>query len=207
MKNLLLASLALIMLSLFSCEKDEENDEVLLPSNEITAEYYFTGTINSEKLTFQYMKNGYACGASESAGNQGSTYYENQGSKFQKGFGSGQSISFEILKRFPNSPSSEEKDDMFVLGDYEYGSNNSNGKNGAIVTYMDLDGVIWSSEYGPGEQTGSSFKLVEHIPNGDQSYLFARNISKVQFSCKLYNEEGTSINATDCELRGFTVLN
>lgn len=211
MKNILLASLAILLMVFYSCEKDEEKDEVITPSDEISADYYFTGTINGETFSFQYMKDGFACGASEFGGNEGSNYQEAQGSRLQKVFGSSQSISFHILKRFPNNPTSEQKDEMFVLGNYPYGSDKSNnassGLDGAMISYIDLEGTIWSSDNGTGDQTGSTFKLVEHFTNEDASYLFARNISKVKFSCKLYNDDGLSISATDCEFRGFTVLN
>jgi hypothetical protein len=58
---------------------------------------------------------------------------------------------------------------------------------GVIVYYKDSAGVIWSTDFGSGDQTSSSFQITERKDD-----TFYSGVVKGKFSCTVYNISGDS---------------
>jgi hypothetical protein len=60
--------------------------------------------------------------------------------------------------------------------------------NGVMISWMDADGEIWSTEFGTGDQTGSTFNIINitDLPNDYGTFYI---MTKMQFNCKLYNSK------------------
>jgi hypothetical protein len=92
---------------------------------------------------------------------------------------------------------------MFVPGSQPYVGEMS-GIDGVYVWYQDENLTIWQSDYGSGDQTGSTFNIVETIvlPGASSSSRQNHLISAAEFSCKVYDGNGNSKTITNCILRG-----
>lgn len=71
--------------------------------------------------------------------------------------------------------------------------------DGVTVTYLAPDGVMWTSDRGSGDQTGSSF-TIQTKEAVDHPMYQARVL--VSFTCKLYNDEGQVMTLTNASMRG-----
>ena len=67
---------------------------------------------------------------------------------------------------------------------------------GVAVTFTDASGTIWRSDKGTANQSGSSFSISEATPgtnlSGDEQIVF-----KANFSCKLYDDNGNSVQLSN----------
>ena len=67
---------------------------------------------------------------------------------------------------------------------------------GVAVTFIDVSGTIWRSDKGSANQSGSSFIISEATPgtnlSGDEQIVF-----KANFSCKLYDDNGNSVQLSN----------
>ncbi len=82
----------------------------------------------------------------------------------------------------------------FHAGNYSYTTENING---VAIHYRDSMGVLWGTDMGTANQTGSEFTIVQVreetvVPNYDLKVLS-------RFHCKLYNGSGQSKTLTDGE--------
>lgn len=79
---------------------------------------------------------------------------------------------------------------FFALGDHPYtrpGLTSFENGDGVYIMWGDKEGKDWSTEFGSGDQTGSTFKIVSVVDERDAlGTLYIR--VKMQFSCKFYKE-------------------
>ncbi len=79
-------------------------------------------------------------------------------------------------------------------GSYSY---TANGNNGVKISWVDANGDFWATDYGTGNQTGSSFSITDVVPVGFVLGNYELKF-KATFSCKLYNySTGASVLLTD----------
>ncbi|MBN2635592.1 MAG: hypothetical protein JXR61_04925 [Prolixibacteraceae bacterium] len=203
MKNLLL--MLSIVIILFSCSKEKTQTENIIEFN-ITSDYYFVAVIDGEKIQFEYNIDDYGNGAVSGGGTtpKGYQYYDD--SIFLKGISPVNSAGITILQTFSNYPDCEQITQIYHLGDYSYGkeslSTEENGEDGALVYYVDGNGVQWSSGILPANQIGSAFEIIEYE---NFSTFYSSKVITAKFSCTLYNTNGESKKLTNGELRGMCV--
>ncbi len=103
------------------------------------------------------------------------------------------SISIELLGCAPFFEMDIDKDSIIRLGSYEYGSN-IDTLQGVVVTFADDTGMVWSTQYPPGNFTAqpqtSKFIIRELLenPDGFSAYTMAG-----EMECVLYDTNGNSI--------------
>jgi hypothetical protein len=77
---------------------------------------------------------------------------------------------------------------------YSYGKistkTTTKGVSGARVFYTDINGVVWASDKGLADQTGSSFVVNSYIDYTDPRAPGTYKKIKVSFSCKVYDGLG-----------------
>ncbi|HET6226922.1 MAG TPA: hypothetical protein VFF27_11625 [Bacteroidia bacterium] len=103
-----------------------------------------------------------------------------------------------IRKKFKIAPTPAQRDSMFLVQSYPY-YNTPDSTEGAVVFIQDSRGVEWSTDLGSGDQTGSTFQIVEQIKDIVPQ---TRAITKAVFSCKLYDGKGHSKMLMSGSFRG-----
>jgi hypothetical protein len=95
--------------------------------------------------------------------------------------------------------------DFFAPGSYPYisaDSLNFPNAGGISIIWGDKENKLWSTEYGTGDQTGSSFKIITMEEDNDPTVLLSLKV-KMQFNCKLYKEDtGEMKQLTNGEMVG-----
>ncbi|WP_321375902.1 hypothetical protein [uncultured Draconibacterium sp.] len=194
-----------ITLFLLACSKDENETEEITEF-EITAEYYFVATIDGEKVQLEYNIDGYGNGPISGGGTNNGGYQYYDGTVFMKGLSANNSAGVIFLKTFSDSPWCNQILEMYNTGTYNYGieslSEEENGKDGALIYYVNNDGVQWSSGFLPATQNNSSFHLLEYT---DLQTFYSNKVMKAEFECTLYNSNGDSKELTNGEVKGMCV--
>lgn len=220
MKTKLLPILLVIATSTIfnSCKKKSEEEPAPTPAPAttpttppgsgapaITSSFYFQAKIDGTWVTYQDGVNSYASGTSGS--NYGSTTNQEEQAGLLINYSTFRYGSIFILKTIAY-PGASDYESMFSVRSYSYGINADQaghpaGVDGAGISFIDSTGVIWRSDYGTANQTGSTFSITEHIANTDGT---SHHISKAVFSCKLYDGNGHVKTLTDGKFRGRTLL-
>jgi hypothetical protein len=196
--------LVAVVLLFSGCKKDETKQNNPAPTP--VAAFYFSAKLDGKDFLIQDGVDGYGSGAGGGGGGTSDSYTEEQSLSIvnpsaQKNSG------FIIVKNFvPKRSDCSQIENMFHPGNYTYGRSHSGstdpGVDGVIIFHVDENGKEWSSDYGSGDQTGSTFEIVEHVANNDG---WSNRISKATFSCKLYDAQGHVKVLTNGEARGRTV--
>lgn len=204
MKHFNTLFLFVFALFVFSGCQDEEEPPKTYPSNQ--AEYYFTAQVDGKEIRVEDGVRGYSSAAGAFVNDDNGLYIQEQSVLLQnpslkKSFG------ITLVKTFAQTPTDcTPLENMFRLGSYSFGhapdSVNTVATDGAVVLYTDDNGIAWRSDSGTGNQAGSTFQIVEHFPNSDG---FSKKISRVKFSCKLYDGKGNVKTLTNGEVRGRSV--
>lgn len=179
-------------------EEDEDDDD------DTDNPYYFTAEIAGKEVKYEH-KNGvstlHAWGVYHNENSQGWDHFDiYEGTLLEKTSASdSNSIYVSILKYFNHEPSLDERWAIIKMGSHGYGltKESPETKNGASIDYADEHGKWWSSEFG--DQTGSTFTVTELVENDEHLYGM---IFTAKFSCKLYDEEGNSIEVKNGIIRG-----
>jgi hypothetical protein len=171
--------------------------------------FYFTATVNNQNVKYEAndLSSRYECGISSPSSSIGTSYDMYEGTVLEDMFEPYKNrIEVLILKYFNHYPDYQtEVIPVIQAGNYGYGignvSNGINTVNGAVIRYVDGNGDEWSSE--EGVQTGSTFKITEVANNttGTSGKIFT-----AQFSCKVYNTSGASIEIKNATIRGKAFL-
>ncbi len=91
-----------------------------------------------------------------------------------------------------SSPDNAAFKSFFSTGTYLY---SLHGANGVEVNWTDANGVDWSTSYGTGDQTGSTFSIqTSQVAATINDYYIKVTL---KFSCKLYNTSGQSKTLTN----------
>ncbi len=195
---------------LTSCDKDETEEPEDKPGeienngsdnetegsdneSRITSTFYFHATIDGKEVLIQDGKF-VGSGISSSAGIVEGGYVAVESTILINPVEQKNHAGFGIIKYFPNnSVSSKDKEAMFTERAYVFGKKTNSyhtGFDGAYVHYLDENGVNWRSDYGSGDQRGSSFEITEHKAVQDFN---AKYYTTAKFDCVLYDSSGNSI--------------
>ena len=64
-----------------------------------------------------------------------------------------------------------------------------------MIRYTDIDGKVWSTDFGTADQSNSNFEVIKVAANTlDNSAQF---LATAEFSCTLYDEAGNEIEITN----------
>jgi hypothetical protein len=77
--------------------------------------------------------------------------------------------------------------------------------DGVRVSYYGTDQVEWATDKGTADQTGSTFSIISRTPLPNPTQVANYSIL-VEFSCKLYDDNGNMMTLTDGSMRGKAVL-
>ncbi|MDX5437799.1 MAG: hypothetical protein LPK03_11425, partial [Pontibacter sp.] len=160
-KGLFAALLAgCFMISLSSCDKDETGP---VEEGSVNAELYFKGDLNGKTLLLPEGKDGYESQAVayEPITVSGCTNW--QAMRLAKGLDLKKSLEISFVKGTEACYTAcAQVEAMYNTGTYSFGrvASGSNGgtTDGVIIRYVDVDGKVWSSDFGSGDQSGSSFR-------------------------------------------------
>jgi hypothetical protein len=189
-------SLFLLLLSLsISCKKDDG----FITSN---SAFYFTAKVNGQTVKFEAeeVSADYKCNVTGLIQNWMSGYDIYEGTMLQDQTTPNKNqIRVMILKYFDHYPNYQtEVTTMIQPGNYAYGFGDASNStvNGAVVYYIDANGLAWYTE---GPQDGSSFKVTEvkDNPTGSSVKIFT-----AQFSCKLYSGTAAVLEIKNATIRG-----
>ena len=190
-KHFLLFAVAAMVL-ITGCKKKEIPDPVNNTSTPTI--FYYKATIDATPVYLEEDKNGYANGSNRVQG--GINFNEDYQSSFMSTVDTEKNYyAVGVVKSYPQEPNCDQAKASITKGSYPYVENDSDG---AIVEHLDEEGDIWTSALG--DQTNSSFEVVELIDNNVDNYGI--KIVKVKFNCILYDIYGNSKEVKDGEMYG-----
>ena len=213
MKNYLFYSLVSILLVsvLFvsSCSSEEALDPYMNPNqsdtsgNNIRIDLFMKANINNTTLNYMNGIGGYSnsvksnkdglCGADPNIFIQShQTVFSNSNSL--------ESITIDIKGCVVDDALVDinKIDSVLIVGRYEFFPNRKNNRS-VIVTYTDVDGVLWSSDLGGNKTTFSKFELSAVISNDSDPY--SEKIAYGVFDSYLYNATGDVIEVRDGQFK------
>ena len=206
-KRKLLPALALGLLLLGSCKDDKDKVKPATPAVPVpTSDLYFVAKIEGADFMVEALKNNYGSGAGSGSGNSSGSWVEEQSLLLMNTVT--QHVSgVLVVKTFANKPNEcSQIETMFKPGVYPFGKtvqgSGTPAKDGIVIVHTDAGGKYWTSDLGTGDQTGSTFEVVEHIANNDG---FSQRITKARFNCKLYDGLGNTKSLTNGEIRSRSV--
>lgn len=217
-RRLLALAFALTLPSLSACDEGEEGGSDGADENgddgndngdgdgEITydpdTDRYFDALIDGERVVFVDTKAGYANGGGWSGGTTDTGYQQQlNGAFYDAGFLTGEvenAGTVAIAKHFPHEPFGEDYEGMIAAGSYPLGMGSDGsdpGLDGAIIQYVDDEGVVWESDGGPLE---GSFELESVSFSADP---FGAALIEASFEVTLYDGMGASMTLTEGRLR------
>ncbi|WP_143097837.1 hypothetical protein [Chitinophaga sp. CF118] len=168
-------------------------------------EYYYKITIDGK--TYEQivtMTNDYEAGSSLSGVDDvtisaGINYYvigESETPKGKTGFG----VTRGTMHNYLNATNNTFKA-FFAPGSYKIVKSFADG-DGVTIGWLDADGEEWGTEYGTGDQTGSTFNISSISDSPDLTGTFYLK-TKMLFKCKLYNKNtGVMKQVTNGEMVG-----
>ncbi|MFT4681097.1 MAG: hypothetical protein ACI9FU_001658 [Granulosicoccus sp.] len=199
------------MIAISSCEKEEPND----PTPDIP--FYIQFDVNGSTVKYIDGENEYGNGPGKKldwTAHQDSsccTWAASEYTLFSKPTNEpdylNNSIIVEMVELFNDSPSFNERFNIWALGQKNYGmwsdDSISGSTTGASFTYTDDTGKVWSSGLLFGVQDSSSaFEVTAHKAVTDELF---NAISQGTFSCKFHDGSGNSLNITNGEFKSRTI--
>jgi hypothetical protein len=202
------------VISISSCKKDDPND----PTPDIP--FYIQFDVNGSTVRYENGIDDYGCGAgkkhewTENLDTTCCTWALSEYTLFSKPTGNpdylNNSIIVEIVELFNDSPSFNERFNMWAIGAKEYGMWSEDedfgsvpgSSAGVVITYTDNIGKEWSSDLFFGAQDSSVFEVAGHKAVTDELY---NAISQGSFNCKLHDESGNSLTITNGEFKARTI--
>jgi hypothetical protein len=151
------------------------------------ADYYYTITIDGKTYTQTVtMDNNYEAGSGASGGDDVTL-----GASIEYGYDNppATATSFGITIGTMHGYESATNDDFkayFAPGSRNY-TKDFNTMDGVTIGWKDANGVNWETDFGSGDQTGSTFSIVSVAGAPDITGTYYLK-TKMQFKCKLYNE-------------------
>jgi len=87
--------------------------------------------------------------------------------------------------QFGEKPTLSQFDSLFFIGNYNY---TDDAADGIQISYESPNGEKWRTDLGGGDQSDSSFELLDKVSEtvSETPVIIAR----IKFDCKLYNETG-----------------
>jgi hypothetical protein len=170
---------------LSSCKKSET------PNNDNESYYYdavIGGVAYKETIPFDNTNSDLEAGSSLGGTNDVvfSANISNNGTN-----GTSMGISKGLFHNYLSTTEAAFKN-FFAPGDYNYAPY---GDDGVTLGWLDKNGTDWSTEYGTGIQTGSTFKIISITEQRSiTGELYIK--TTIQFNCKLYDGNGNVKQAT-----------
>jgi len=182
---------------LIGCE-DEEGPIITNDNN-----YYVQFVINGDTIRYSDGTDGYGNGPGKTAVEDSLGWNQREFTMFIRSADSANfednAINIQVVKRFIILPSYEERYAMFNRGSLGYGrwpvDTNHVLTEGAIITYTDNNGTVWSSDLLYGTQPSSSnFTITEHT-TVDATLFGAK--TRGTFNVRLFDGATNHIDLTD----------
>jgi len=203
MKINYLASALTVLTLLFvfsSCEKEDQDVSV--------KDLYFEANLSGKSLYLPEGKDGYQSKAEASSIGNGAGCVRIQSMGISKGDPK-KSVEVFFVKPQSDCPTTCTQDaEIITKGTYTFGRMTTTPEtvsaDGIVVAYTDVDGKVWRTDFGTGQQTNSNFRItdkVENTANGNWKYYV-----KAEFDCTLYDGEGNEIEVTDGKIVSRAIL-
>ena len=216
MKSLrLLSALSMLSVALLftSCAKDDDPQPTPTPAPPTSSNYIYFFKANLDGKAVEVGQKKFSFDYSNGLGSAGTggpdtsyqvtqyTYFSHVTDDTKPEYTVGMITTF---KGYFSSPDYQTRADAITLGNHPYGDDDPFAeKDGAIVEYLDENDVFWTTYFGSGDQSGSSFKITNYTDNTDG---FSAKIIEAEFSCTLYDGNGNSIVVKNGEVKGRIVL-
>lgn len=198
------------VISISSCKKDDPND----PTPDVPFHIQFE--VNGSNVRYENGVEGYGGGPGkklEWTTNPDSTcctWAASEFTLFSKPTSDpdylNNSIIIEIVEFFIDSPSFNDRFNVWSIGQKEYGmwsdDSISGSTAGAVFTYTDDTGKVWSSGLLYGSQDSSTFEITAHKAVADELY---NAISQGTFNCKFHDGSGNTLTITNGEFKARTI--
>mgnify|MGYP005756118151 CR=1 FL=1 len=180
----------LCVIGFSSCDKEETE-----PKGE-QVDLYFEADMDGKSLLLPEGKDGYESQAVAYEPTAISGCVDRQAMRLAKGLDLKKSLEVALVKGTENCMTTcEQVEEMFQVGSYPFRRLSTEGGegtvSGVVIRYTDVNGKIWSTDFGSGDQTGSSFSIVEHKANAVDTK--SKKITTAEFNCKLYDGSGSEI--------------
>ena len=192
---------ALCFLFVFTaCDKE---DQEIGASKDL----YFEANLAGKSLYLPEGKDGYTSGASAAPFENALGCIEIQNMSIGKNDGR-KSIQVSFVKQQSTCDiDCEESMGMVQEGTYTFGNVATSPDNfieGVVISYVDVDGKLWRTDFGLGQQGSSNFRITKIEANTlDASGKF---FVTAEFNCTLYDGEGNEIEVTDGEMVSRAIL-
>ena len=176
-----------------SCSKHRVNNN----------KFYFQAEFDGELVTLKDKCQGYEAGVGQSESYaQGNVATRQESNMIALVNNSDQPYVFWSLgAHFPFDPvNNDDILDMYAPGSYHYtdGQGETHAPTAAIA-WIDDNGNEWATYNGSGDQSGSSFRVVDTEAADDEDYV---GMCQIEFTCKLYDKNGNMMQVTDGKARG-----
>lgn len=174
---------AVLLLFLFACGKHSVNEK----------KFYFQMEMDGEKVTLKDNRNGYSASLGESGQIEPGSIESRQESTIIPVVNPAEKpyVFWSLGANFPDIPNEQEIIDMCQPGSFSYFNGISeDSAPTAAIEWIDAAGEEWTTYYGSGDQTGSSFTITETTEIEAGEYYATCHI---EFSCKLYDKDGNTI--------------
>lgn len=202
--------LLIAVVSISSCKKDDPND----PNPDIPFHVQFD--VNGSTVRYENDVDGYGGGPGkklEWTTNLDSTcctWAVSEYTLFSKPITDpdylNNSIVIELVEFFNDSPSFNDRFNVWAIGAKDYGMWSADSVRGstpgAVFTYTDGTGKVWSSGLLYGTQDSSAFEIAAHKAVADELY---NAISEGTFNCKFHDGSGNSLAITNGAFKARTI--
>ncbi|MCX2742186.1 hypothetical protein [Pontibacter anaerobius] len=196
----------LCVIGISGCDKEDTE-----PGTEsaLNTDLYFEADMNGKSLFLPEGKDGYVSEAGAYYGPAKTTGCVSRQAMRLKGADMRKSLEVSFIKWSETCiKSCSQVEEMFKVSSYTFGNLETTSDerviDGVLIRYTDVDGKVWSSDFGSGDQTGSSFRIVEHISNTKDKN--SKKITTTEFSAKLYDGNGNKIDLTNGKMMSRSVV-
>ena len=211
--------LAVMLFVVTGCSPDDDDPATPsgggTPTGGVPSGDHAMFTLDGQPITISISGNT-VMSAFYSSAQSGGIYQENQGTTVASIGIPPQAINWARMKEIDvsassnGSPTNADIDAMFQVLPYTYGKSinevgAANSMDGVRVAYYGTDQVGWATDKGTADQTGSTFSIVSKTPLPNPT-IFGNYSILVEFSCKLYDDNGNMKTLTDGSMRGKAVL-
>ena len=165
--------------------------------------FYFQAELDGELITLKDKRQGYEAGVGVSESyQQGNVASRQESNLICLATSNDQPYVFWSLgAHFPHEDvHADDVIDMYSPGSYAYtdGLGETHAPTAAIA-WIDNNGNEWATYYGSGDQTGSSFRVLDTEMSEEDDYVA---MIQIEFSCKLYDRNGNVIEVAGGKARG-----
>ncbi|NEM97002.1 hypothetical protein [Pontibacter burrus] len=198
MKTKLLTATVFALCSMFafsSCDSEDDVDLVLTDGR-----LYFEAEMNGKMLLLPEGKDGYVSKAFVQTEATTAGCAEIQQVQLARNNEVRKSIQIAFIEQRTSCKTNCDKSKaMLHTGNYSFGRLKTYADvpmaDGVVIRYTDIDGKVWSTDYGTADQNNSSFMVTDvNVNTADKKSLM---LVTAEFNCTLYDEAGSQIQITN----------